>query len=210
MATTPTATDIRNFLEGNSIDSTLVSDTWIETRRDRFIIPYIEKICRTSLTGIDTVTDYYSGNGENYLVLHQKNVIALTNIEFVVGGGTWVFNLSNVELITDEGIIKAKRNFQETWIKPYFPKGNKNIKVTYTVGYAGSSIPDDLSEAIIFLTAEKILGLIASRCGGGDISIQAFSKSYGSRGKFTDFRNELARMGMAICRTYMTYVAGES
>jgi hypothetical protein len=42
MAVSPTATEIRGLLENYGITASIVSDTWIEARRDAQVIPYIE------------------------------------------------------------------------------------------------------------------------------------------------------------------------
>lgn len=202
----PVPQDIRDMLEGYGIDTTQVSDSWINGRMTNQVIPHINRTCRTSLTGVQTVTDYYSGTNENYLILHRKDIQSIVDIQFVVGGGQWVFNINMVELIADEGIIKAKRNLNEAFIRPYFPKGTKNIKVTYTVGYDPANIPVDLKEAVVLLTCDLVLTIIAGRTGGGDVSIQQYSKTYGSRGKYSQIRNELVRQADSILRYYITGV----
>ena len=75
-----------------------------------------------------------------------------------------------------------------------------------TTGF--SSIPPDVYEAIMYLTAEAALGHIGSRTGGGSISVQGYGRSFGSRGKYTDIRNDLARQGISLLRHYMTGVIG--
>lgn len=210
MASVPTAQEIRDFLQGYCIDSTIVSDQWITDRMSNSIIPYVERITRFSVTQEKTVTDYYSGNGDNILFLHNKNFKELVNIQFVVGGGLWVFNMNNVEIDRSEGIIKAKRNYNETYIRPYFPKGTKNIKVTYTIGYDPGDLPGQLKEAIIYLTCEQLLGFIEGMSGGGDIAVTGYSTRYGVRGRWTTIRDDLTRKAGSILRDYINLTVGNS
>jgi len=162
---------------------------------------------RSKFTGVETITEYVSGNGTNILYLSRRDIKSLTEVRYVLGGDNQrVLNLSNVELLADEGMLKAKRNAVETWIMPVFPKGQKNMKIVYTVGYEDADIPAGIKEAISFLTAEMMLTQIEGRFGGGDTSAEAFSKSYGRRGKYTNIRNELFRLAYYKIRRYGTSV----
>lgn len=203
----PTTTEIRNFLEGYCIDTNNISNSWIEARRDNFVIPFIERITRIAFSGVQTYADYVSGNGTNILFLPRRNCITLISVKYVLGGDNQrVLNLANLEFIAQEGILKAKRNAVETWIMPVFPKGDRNMLVTYTAGYDDISMPADIKESIIYRTASMILTFISSRSGGGDITIEGYSKSYGSRGKYGQIRDEIDRMSENILRKYITGV----
>lgn len=203
----PTAADIKEFLEGYCITSEILTNTWIEKRRDSFVVPYVERITRQSFSGVATVTEYYSGNGKNILILNRKPVIAVTEIRYVLGSNNIsILNLGNIEVVQSEGILKAKRNYEESFYLPVFAKGDYNIKVTYTYGYA--TCPDDIKEAIIYLCAEQALGFIGARTGGGSITMQSYGRNFGERGKYQDIRNDLSRQAHAILSPYMTSVIG--
>ena len=109
-------------------------------------------------------------------------------------------------MIADEGILKAKANFNESNYVPIFARGERNLRIQYTYGIDDLDNYPDIKHAVICFTAEKVLGHIASRTGGGSLSVQAFSRQYGNRGKFSDMRNELARDGVALLREYITGV----
>lgn len=203
----PTATEIRNLLEGYCITTATVSDAWIEARRDNYVIPYAERITRLSFTGVQSITEYISGNGTNIINLARRDIKSLVEIRYVIGGDNQrVLTLANVELLADEGMIKAKRNAVESWIQPVFPKGQKNLKIVYTVGYTDADMPTGIKEAIMYITADMILSFLEGRSGGGDVTAEGFSKTYGSRGKFTNIRNELHRLAYFNLCKYKTSV----
>jgi hypothetical protein len=209
MGSKPSAADVRTLLTGYCIDANTVPDAFIEARRDNMIIPTIENIIRRSISGVQSVTEYCSGNGTNVCYLSRRGIVTLVEVKYVLGGDNQrVLNLANIELLADEGILKAKRNAVETWIMPVFPKGDKNLKITYTVGYAIADIPTDIVEAITLMTADVILSFIEGRSGGGDIGIQGYNKSYGPRGKYSYIRAELWKMSQHILRRYSTGVVG--
>jgi hypothetical protein len=56
--------------------------------------------------------------------------------------------------------------------------------------------------------AEQALGQIADQTGGGDLTVSGFGRRYGDRGKYTNFRNQLARRALAQLRPEMTGVGG--
>jgi len=203
----PTADEIRTFLNGYKITATLVPDAWIEARRDNFIIPIVERIIGRSVDAEDTNVEYVSGTGGPLLFLSTRNITELVSIEYVTGSGDIDSNISvaSVRLIAEEGIIKAISNITEGGYSTLFMKGTKNVKVTYKVG---GSITDDLKEAIIYLASEQILGYVGARTGGGALSVQGFSRSFGERGRYQDLRNDLKRQAMGILKVYSSAVVG--
>ena len=200
----PTAAEIQAVLEGYNIETQL-SDAWIDAKRDKFVVPWVEKKTKLSFTGIQEVTEYYDGTGSSILVLRHRPIVALLSISYTnVPSDQFYISPLAIQTIEDEGILKAKANFNEANYVPIFARGQRNLRITYSFGYADP--PPEVAEAIKYLVAEKILGHIASRTGGGNLNVQAFGRQYGSRGKFTEIRNELARDAIAILREYITGV----
>jgi hypothetical protein len=201
----PTATQIRDELEGYGITASVLSDSWIENKRDNEIIPHIEDITGMTFDGISTVTEYYNGNGGNTLILNRRPVVAIT--EIIEVGSLSEGNLAAaVELIADEGIIKVANNYSEGVYGPIFRRGTKNLKVTYTYGTA--DYPDKVFQAIKLLVAAKMLNTVGARTGGGSLGVQAFNRNYGSHGKWTDKRKELVASGYSLLKSYMNEVVG--
>lgn len=203
----PTATEIRTFLDGYKVTATIVPDAWINSRRDRFVIPMVEKIIGRSVNAEDTNVEYVSGTGGPLIFISTRNITELVSIEYVTGSGDIDSNISvaSVRLIADEGIIKSVSNITEGGYSTLFMKGTKNIKVTYKVG---GTISVDLEEAITYLCAEQILGYVGARTGGGSISVQGFSRNFGDRGRYQDIRNDLKRQAMALLKQYTSAVVG--
>lgn len=203
----PTVMDIRECLEGYCVTTDILSDGWIEKRRDAFVIPFVERVTRQHFSGVQSKTEYYSGNGKNYLVLNRKPIVALTEIRYVLGGSNFtILNLQNIEVVANEGILKAKRNYEEAYYLPVFARGDYNIRITYTYGYA--DCPEDIKEAITYLCAEQLLGFLGARTGGGSLTMQSYSRNYGTRGKYQDIRNDFSRQAYALLQPYMTSVVG--
>jgi hypothetical protein len=181
----------------------VISDNWIIKCRDNFVVAWIEKTLNTSFSGTQQIEEYYSGNGSSILVLNRKPIVSLDALSYTnVMSNQYVINILAIQVLTDEGILKVRTNFNEsTWI-PIFAKGLENLRVKYTYGYA--TMPGDISEAVKYLVCEQILGLIEGRTGGGDLSVESFSRNYGGRGKYTNIRNMMARNAYAIIRNYIT------
>lgn len=201
--------DVRDYLEGYNITASILSDEWIQNKIDMSIIPFVEEITRQSFSEIKEITEYYSGNGENILMLNRRPVVEVTNIQYVTATNVEsTVSIANVELIGAQGILKSRVNLEYTYQqrRPLFSKGNRNIKITYTYGYTNA--PSDVIEAIKMLTAEKCLAIIANRTGGGDLTVQSFGRSYGGHSKYTNIRKEMIREAMALLRKYMTSVVG--
>jgi hypothetical protein len=203
----PTPTSVRDLLEGYGITTDVLTDAWITARMTNFIIPAVENITRQKFDGITSVTEYHSGTGKNTLFLDRRPIVAVTEIAYVLGGNTQrILNLAMIETVANQGILKAKTNYDEAFLLPLFAKGEYNIKVTYNYGYA--DYPADIAEAVIYLTAEVALGQIGARTGGGSISLQGWGRNFGDRGRYTDIRNDLARMAHSILSKYSTRVVG--
>lgn len=205
----PKADDVREFLEGYCATKCTISDAWIERRMDSFVIPWIERVTRQKFTGTEQIVEYYSGQGTSILVLNRRPIVSLDALAYTnyVEVDQFVINVNSIAVIADEGILKARYDFREDNWRPIFARGVNNIVVTYTYGF--DDYPDDIKEAIIYFTAEQLLGVLANRTGGGtSVSTQGYNRSFGNRGKYTSLRNDLARQGHALLRNYMTAVAG--
>jgi hypothetical protein len=205
----PTAKEVRDLMDGYGIQTeSIIKDSWIEARRDNMVIPWVERKTGVKTSGSLQVTEYYSGNGKDILILDHKPIISLDNIILVHGTDLyWKINPTSIEVINDDAVLKSKYSKEDTVLtSPMFPRGTKNIKVTYTYGYV--TLPDDLKEAVMYLTAEMTLGFVANRTGGGALSVQQFSRQYGRRGKWSDIRDELSMYAFAILKKYMTGVVG--
>jgi len=186
-------------------DYTFLSNEWIEKRFHGFIVPFVEKTVRQSLGRETTAVEYYDGNGKNYLILNRRPLKELLEIRYVLGGSNFtILNLQNIEVIRSQGILKAKRNYEEAYYLPVFAKGDRNLKITYSYGYL--ECPEDIKECLIYLASEQALGFIGSRQGGGSVSVQGYGRNYGARGMYQDIRNDLARQAHWILRSYGTSV----
>lgn len=203
----PTAEEIREFLEGYNVTHTILKDSWINLRITKSIVPFVENVIERKVNSIDQHEEYVSGTGKDIVILSKKPIIDLISIEYVYGENyESSIGLAGVEVLKNEGMLKAIANWSEGGYDSVFRKGNKNIKVVYTVGF--SDVPDDIHEAIIYLSCEQILGFIGARTGGGSLTVQGFSRNFGDRGKYQDIRNDLKRQGMSLLRKYMTGVIG--
>jgi len=143
------------------------------------------------------------------LALNHKPVRSVHSINLITNPENWVYvSPSSIEPVGDEGILKLKAVL-ESWQNyvPAFPRGVDNIKVDYEYGYA--DMPADVSRAVAMLTASQALVMIGTRSGGGSLSVQGYSKNYGQRGKYTEYRDELEKWAYAILRNYVTGMMGQ-
>lgn len=199
----PTPQDCRDELEGYSITPQILSDAWIQKKIDTRVIPFIEaKIDSPITTSTKEVVQLYSGNGESTLILDNKLAYNIKEIKII--GLDQIYGaipVNNVSIVAGTGILKITSNISEGYGYAYFPSGNKNIQITYDSGFE-SDIPDDLNECIIYLTCVEMLKQIAGRTGGGNLSVQGFSRQYGAGGKYSDPRKEYKSDGYEIIRKY--------
>jgi hypothetical protein len=107
-----------------------------------------------------------------------------------------------MQVIAEEGILKAKANFNESSYIPIFFRGDRNIRITYQYGFA--TCPADIAEAIICLAADVVLEHIAGKTGGGNVGLPGISRDYGDAGKYTEHRRQITRQALSLMRHYMT------
>ena len=178
-------------------------DGWLINARDKVVLPWISEKTRVNFNGVTTYTEYYDGTGDSILVLRKRPIVALIAISYTnVDSNLYYLTPSAIQVIPEEGILKAKANFNESTYIPIFYRGTKNIRVQYQAGY--SDYPSDIFEAVCRLTAEQALVHVGSRTGGGDLSGQGYSRSFGKSGKYTHERRNLTRTAYALLKKYMT------
>ncbi len=202
----PSASEIRSHLEGYNITSSKVSDSWINDERDEVVVPYVEDQVGFSLESEDTKIDYHSGNGRSVLYLNRRGITEIVSVDLVRASdiiGT--ISLSSFELNSDEGFLKAVSNFSEGIWSVLFPKGDKNIKVTYTIG---GTLTTRLNTIVKKFTCISMLDLIEGRTGGGSLGVQAFNRNYGDKGKYTNIRGRLNKAAVVLLRKFQTGVTG--
>ena len=202
MAAKPTNADVLAYLENYGIDNTCVSEDWINARIDT-VIAFVKKYTRQTFGGLETITRRYNGNNTKLLILDRKNVIRVDRIQ-IVSVEQYEGDFTKFELEPETGIIRLEGYETYRTFEYVFPRGIQNIAVTYTYGYA--DYPEDIAEAIILLTLERVLGHVANMTGGGDLNVQAFGRGYGSRGRYTHARNDFKRQAISILNCYKTGV----
>lgn len=202
MASIPTATDVRTYLDGFGISATDPTDAWITNRINNWCVPLIERLTGFSLSAEETVSRYFSGTGSKVLLLDSKNIVSVETVQFVgIDPDDPVTSVSTYTFIQEQGILRSTGTG--------FPKGDKNIKVTYKIGYAPPNIPEDLYELILIMMADKILGREVGKSGGGSsLSVVAYSTGYGKKGKYSEYRADFARDAQSILRKYTSAVVG--
>jgi len=202
----PTTQDVYDYLEGYGIDKNVISESWITSQRDEEIVPYVEHLLGYSIDDEASIVEYHSGNGTDILMLDRKGVISVDSIELVSGAdilGT--ISLSSIELISEKGILKAKSGLPEYYAVKHFPKGNNNIKVTYSIGEAYKT---DIMLAVKMLVCIAVLDNIADRTGGGNLGVQGFNRTYGNMGRYTVITKKLNRRAHDILSKYLSSVTG--
>lgn len=203
MARIPSEKEVRSLLEGYGVDCTVLTKAWIDAAISEEVVPRVEAFCRLRLGEITTYDEFYDGNGEDTLMLSRRNVTQLLNIVYV-GGADYPISVSSVTLIGKEGILKARTNIYQGNESRIFSRGNRNIRVQYTVDL--TEIPNDLARAVTLLAANLALEIIADRTGGGSLAVQSHSRDYGARGKYHNLRTSLVRRANGIMKRYFTGV----
>ena len=205
------AQDIRDNLEGFSITQSIVSDARILQWLNGNVIPFVENTTKQSLQAVKTEpAEYHIGNGSKQLILDRRPIIDLVSIQIVpLLGATFILGLDSFINIADEGIVRIKSTLSGSYsVFAYFPRG-ENVEVSYTYGWASiSALPTDLRQALIDMTSVHVLRHLAGQTGGGNLSVQGFSRDYGLKGKYTDMRTSLSNSALAVLKKYSSTVIG--
>ena len=181
----------------------VVSDTWIQDRITNRILPWIVAKTRQTFDGLSTVTEFYDGTGSSLMILRRRPIVQLLQISYTnVDTNLYYLTPTAIQVIAEEGILKAKANFNESSYIPVFYRGDRNLRITYQYGYA--NCPGDVAEAIKCLTADVVLAHVANKTGGGNQGLPGISRDYGDAGKYTHIRRDLALTANALIRKYMT------
>jgi hypothetical protein len=193
--------DMRNHLEGYcEVTTSSISDAWIIDERDNTVIPYVNNFCQTDIQTEQTAVEWYSGNGTDTMILNRRNINSIVSIELVKAYNIFAgISVSSVDIISAEGILKAKTNLNEGLYVVLFPKGKDNIKITYKYG---GSLPNDLKQAVKKLCCILMLDNIEGRTGGGGLGVMAYNKVYGNMGKYSNIRKRLSDQAHTILRRY--------
>ena len=205
MATKPTPLDVRDFLEGYNITTTIVSDTWITNEVDFTVIPFWEDHTRQPLFADIQHTEYYNG-GHNLIMLHRRPFKSIDSIK-IVGAVTDdnFLSITRIEEQPLEGIIKIRTSQETDYIRRNFPHGDKNVKIVYTVS---ANCPIDVKHALTKLTAILVLDMIEGRTGGGALTVKGFSRNYGKWGKYNNPRMRWSAQAIDVLRRHSTGLVG--
>lgn len=209
MSCTVTPSDVYAELECYGISSANVSEAWIERRLDYFIKKWVEGKTRLPLDGSKQYTDeYYSGNGSSTLILRRRFVSSIERAQFVNGNNIiGQIDVGSIVIVSREGILKSRASFDEVSVQPLFPRGKYNIVFDYTVTLP-TDVNDSMCEAVKYLLCEQVLGHLAGRTGGGNVSVQGYNRDSGKRGRWSNERNDFARMAHALLSPYFGIVTG--
>lgn len=181
----------------------VVSDEWLQSTLSNEIIPWVQRIARQKFDAIETVTEYYDGTGESLLILRRRPIVQLISLNYTnVDPSFYYLAPTAIQVISDEGILKAQSNCDNPGMIPIFARGSRNLCVTYQVGKA--TCPSDVARGITLLAADLTLAHIASKTGGGSPGLPGFNPDYGPNGKWSTHRADLARRGISALRPYMT------
>lgn len=183
------------------IKYTMLSNWWIIFHRDNILKGYIEKYTRRPVCGVETVTEWHSGNGGRTLQLNRQQVVDVLSLKYIVRPDVAIESFANnsFALLREQAIIRLKGRF--------FYRGDKNIEVIYTVGT--EETPDEIVSAGLGLMADLTLGHLAGLNGGAlSFSVDSYSKQYGNSGKWTEQRIMQARMAHDILGRYASSVIG--
>lgn len=171
---------------------------------------HIEEMTGLPMSGAASISETHDGSGNEMCMLNRKPIVSLTSIQILSVPQT-VFSIpvSSIYVENDTGILRIKSvNFDTyTYLTPIFPKGRKNILVTYLAGY--DTPPADVARALVMLAGCYALSAEAGRTGGGtSLTVEGYSKTYGSRGKYSEFINYNSMQAYALLRKYVTGVVG--
>lgn len=170
--------------------------------------PFTEDVTSIKISVYDYVSDEWLNDTWEYQV---KPIVSLyvpieeiTTEEYHDGAFNEILVLDHryiKEVISIEGGYYTSIDHESGILKGFFPKGIKNIRVKYTYG---AEMNPEIKRACVLLLASFALGFIGGSTGGGSLNVQGYGRNYGSRGKYTDTRQEFDRWAYSILQKYST------
>lgn len=137
----------------------------------------VENYCDRIFTSA-TYTEVRSGVGVDWLYLDNAPITALTSVTIKDCSGTdYNIATSDFSYDADSGKLQFAVDADGDYI--YFPKGNFNITIVYTAGYASDSIPQDIQEAVIQVAKNLYAPMSIKDPGLKSEKIGEWSASYG-------------------------------
>lgn len=146
---------------------------FLESETQRFLGPR---------TGI---VEYQDGRGQNVILLKQWPVNALTEIRI---DNSSLFLADTVQPLADYALVDD--NMALLRINSTFHRGYRNIKITYSAGYA--TVPSDLQEAALWTMFWKFKTRNAGDIGRTTQTKEGESTSYSQEAP-ADVKNAIAR-----------------
>lgn len=113
---------------------------WINSATDE-----LERECDRQLASRLVTNEYQDGRGQNIILLRQFPVTAISELR--IDGKSEFTDASTLIPATDYALTDDAQSV--VFKRGYFPKGYRNIRVTYTAGY--TTIPADLMNATLWL-----------------------------------------------------------
>ena len=150
-----------------------ITDTSLDTVIDNAILSAqadLESYCGCAFDSATYTAEKYDGTGTPYLTLKNVPVTALTTVGIVYDGTTTDLDSGDYRFdavtgrvaridasygrvaVDDFGEIVSR---QWSWW-PKFPRGFRNVSVTYTAGYSAQTMPADLKQ-IMYEFVDAIL-----------------------------------------------------
>lgn len=170
--------------------------------------PWIQAKTRLSYNGTTQVREIYSGTGTSEMLLDRRWVNTVDKIELLtLPHDILSIPISSIEVIKERGALRVRAiNLESfTTLAPIWPKGDNNIAITYTYGFA--TPPAEVSKAAALLACSFFLAKEANVTGGGaSLSVEGWSRGWGKRGKFAEMRTDYAHQAMQLLKRYMTGV----
>jgi hypothetical protein len=122
----------------------LSNDTWQTVVEDLInsLSTHLEGLLNRVIKQKVGIVEYQDGSGKGYLVLRNTPVTGIQEIVYTEDGEVLA---SDKYSFYDDGMVVLKYN-------AVFPKGSRNLKITYTAGYA--TIPSDLKRVFLFVLKE--------------------------------------------------------
>jgi len=129
-----------------------------------------------------TITEKLNGSGKDTIILRYFPVVSIGSIVIEdVPGYPYTLLLTEYRLDEETGVLSLIRTYP--LMIANFAQGKLNIVATYTFGYLVADIPEDIQDALLYMT---LIGVIMrtpgdwEKLGLKSIRIAQYAESYGA------------------------------